>query len=50
MEELKSMPFGAVWDQYCLQSGVPVGSDWLSDVSTYEYETLAKRASLVEAV
>jgi L-rhamnose isomerase len=25
MEALKGMPFGAVWDYYCLQKGVPVG-------------------------
>ena len=25
LEELKGMPFGAVWDYYCLQQDVPVG-------------------------
>ena len=43
MEELKSFPFGAVWDYYCQQQGVPVGNAWLEDVKTYEREVLARR-------
>jgi L-rhamnose isomerase len=44
MEELKTMPFAAVWDYYCLQEGAPVGMDWLSEVKKYETEVLSKRA------
>src|SRR5205807_1858556 len=29
LEELKTMPAGAVWDYYCLREGVPVGPAWL---------------------
>ena len=29
IEELKTLPAGAVWDYYCLQQGVPVGAAWL---------------------
>lgn len=43
MEELKSMPFGAVWERYCLSKGVPVGTDWLDEIKTYEKDVLAKR-------
>jgi L-rhamnose isomerase len=43
LEELKSMPFGAVWDAYCLRQGVPVGSAWLDDVRAYERSVLARR-------
>jgi L-rhamnose isomerase len=43
LEELKTLPFGAVWDYYCLQSGVPVGEVWLSEVKRYEKEVLSKR-------
>jgi L-rhamnose isomerase len=43
MEESKSLPFGAIWDKYCLDQGVPVGPDWLGLVSEYERTTLAKR-------
>jgi L-rhamnose isomerase len=43
MEELKTLPFGAVWDYYCLRSNVPPGRDWLPAVKTYEAEVLAQR-------
>jgi L-rhamnose isomerase len=44
MEEFKTMPFAAVWDQLCEKAGVPVGADWLADMEAYETEVLAKRA------
>lgn len=42
-EELKSMPFGAVWEHYCLTSDVPAGPAWLEKVTEYEANVLAKR-------
>lgn len=42
-EEFKSYPFGAVWDYYCEQSGVPVREQWLTEVKAYEQEVLLKR-------
>ncbi len=36
LEELKTMPFGAVWDYYCTKQDVPPGPDWLKDVRDYE--------------
>ena len=42
-EELKSYPFGAVWDHYCDLMGVPVRDKWLSEVKDYEKEVLSKR-------
>ena len=44
LEELKTMPVGAVWDEYCLKAGVPVGSAWIEDVKRYERDVLALRA------
>lgn len=44
LEELKSMPWQAVWDYYCMQQGVPVGLDWLDEVKKYEQDVLLKRA------
>jgi len=44
MEEAKTLPFGAVWDYYCLRHNVPVGQDWLAEVKSYEREVLAKRS------
>jgi L-rhamnose isomerase len=43
MEELKTMPFGAVWDYHCSQQNVPVGANWLSEVKKYESNVLSKR-------
>ena len=43
MEELKTLPFGAVWDQCCERAGVPVGAAWLEQVRRYEREVLSKR-------
>lgn len=44
MEELKGMPWGAVWDQYCEKQGVPVGTAWLAETKRYENAVLSKRA------
>jgi L-rhamnose isomerase len=44
LEEMKTLPFGAVWDRYCEASGVPVGSAWLSEIRTYEERVLAARS------
>ena len=43
LEELKSMPFSAVWNMYCEKQGVPTGSAWLCDVKKYEADVLSKR-------
>jgi len=42
-EEIKTLPFGAVWDYYCLKSGVPVQSAWIDIVKEYEKGILNKR-------
>ena len=42
-EELKSYPWGAVWAEYCAQTGVK-GEDWFEDVLAYERDVLSKRA------
>lgn len=43
MEELKGFPFGAVWDYYCLQAGVPIGEAYLEVIRSYEKKVLAER-------
>ncbi|RCX13222.1 L-rhamnose isomerase [Anaerobacterium chartisolvens] len=43
LEELKSLPFGAVWDKYCHNEGVPAGAGWLNSVSQYEKSVLSNR-------
>lgn len=42
-EELKSYPFGAVWDEFCLRNNVPVGMDWYQDLKDYEKNVQFKR-------
>jgi L-rhamnose isomerase len=42
-EELKSMPFSAVWDYYCLQKNVPVGMEFMKVIKDYEMKELAPR-------
>ena len=44
MEELKTMPFGAVWDYYCLKRDVPPAELWMEDVKRYEAEVTGKRS------
>jgi L-rhamnose isomerase len=43
MEEAKTLPYGAVWDYYCLKQNVPVGEAWLAEVKSYEENVLSKR-------
>jgi len=42
-EELKSMPFSAVWDYYCVQKNVPVGMDFMQVIKDYEKKELVNR-------
>ncbi len=42
-EEIKTLPFGALWDEYCDRAGVPVGAAWLQEIKTYERQVLAGR-------
>jgi L-rhamnose isomerase len=44
LEELKAMPFGAVWDYYCETQDVPPGIRFMDDVRAYEKTVLAGRA------
>ncbi|MDC7242121.1 MAG: L-rhamnose isomerase [Spirochaetales bacterium] len=43
LEQLKSMPSGAVWDYYCEMMGVPVEGEMIKDVLAYEKDVLAGR-------
>jgi L-rhamnose isomerase len=42
-EDVKTLPFGPVWDQYCEISGVPVSNAWIADIKRYEHEVLRAR-------
>ena len=43
MEERKTLPFGAVWDYYCMKSGKGVGREWIASVKQYEKDVLSQR-------
>jgi L-rhamnose isomerase len=43
LEEMKSKPFGAVWDYYCMKHEVPVAQDYIAEVAQYEKSVLSLR-------
>jgi L-rhamnose isomerase len=43
MEELKTLPFPAVWDKLCLNAGVSAGVGWIDKVNQYEKAVLENR-------
>lgn len=43
LEELKTKPFGAIWDYWCLKENVPVGESYVAEIQQYEKEVLSKR-------
>ncbi len=42
-EELKTMPFGEIWAEYCRVCGAPADGEWFASVKEYEREVLSKR-------
>lgn len=42
-EEMKTLPFGAVWEQFCAQQGVPADQSWFDEVLRYEKDVLSLR-------
>ena len=43
LEELKGLPFGAVWDYFCWQQNVPVGIRFMEEIRVYEQRELMRR-------
>lgn len=43
MEESKTLPFSAVWEEYCVRQGVPAGREWYDEVVQYEKDVQLKR-------
>jgi len=43
LELMKTKPFGAVWDYYCMMNNVPDGQDYIKEIIKYEQEVLLKR-------
>ena len=42
-EEMKTMPFGEIWDEYCARCGKPADGQWFAQIKRYEQEVLSKR-------
>ena len=43
LEESKALPWGTVWDEFCLRHGVPAGASWLDEVRAYENRVTGAR-------
>jgi L-rhamnose isomerase len=43
VEEVKTLPLGAVWDYYCLRRNVPIGMAWMEHVKDYERRVTGQR-------
>lgn len=43
LEELKSMPWSAVYNYYCLQQDVPVSDAYIKEIQEYENQVTSKR-------
>jgi L-rhamnose isomerase len=43
LEEVKTLPFGAVWDMYCARHDVPLGMEYKDEVSRYSRAVLSQR-------
>ena len=43
-EEVKTLPFGDIWAEYCARQGVASDKSWYDEVVKYENEVLSKRA------
>ena len=42
-EELKTLPFGELWNEYCRRCNVPEDGVWFPEVQRYEKEVLEAR-------
>jgi L-rhamnose isomerase len=43
LEEAKTLPLGAVWEEFCRRSEVPGERQWMAEVKAYESEVLSRR-------
>ncbi len=42
-EEIKTLPFGDIWAEYCARCGVAGDKSWFDEVTKYEKEVLSQR-------
>jgi L-rhamnose isomerase len=44
IEERRTMPLGAVWNEFCRRNNAPVDRQWYAEVRRYERDVLASRS------
>jgi L-rhamnose isomerase len=44
LEEIKTLPFGAVWDEHLRRHDLATGEAWLKEIKAYEKDVLAGRS------
>ena len=44
LEQMKTLPFGAVWDAYCAENNTPLDDEIIGVVHSYEKEISGKRS------
>lgn len=42
-QELATLPFGPVWDQFCARHGVPTDRTWIEEIKRYERDVFSQR-------
>ena len=42
-EEMKTLPFGEIWDEYCRRCGKPADGEWFPLIEEYEKKVLVNR-------
>ena len=42
-EEIKTLPFGDIWAEYCERCGITSDKSWYDEIVKYENEVLLKR-------
>jgi L-rhamnose isomerase len=45
LEEMKTMPYGIIWKQFCDREYIPTGLDLIQEVQDYENNILSKRGN-----
>ena len=43
LEECKSLPWNAVYDEFCQRNNVPVGESFIAEIEKYEADVTSKR-------
>ena len=43
LEEMKALPWNAVYDEFCQRNDVPVGTDFIAEIEQYEANVTSKR-------